>query len=194
MEKQATNKEKERMKEELVEKLTNEYEQSYKMWTSNQDWVLTPDWFYQFLQVTETEYQELLDAYKDVGVIPPTVFKNHLMKQIETISIGPPKRQLHKHTTEYIDAETKEYVKENYLKNHRVRLYLRFCGEWIDLCDEDQNKIYEALVTSRNVILGNEDYNPPIELRIGYDSIDDSWIEVERRKATKNELKTLKEI
>jgi len=105
---------------------------------------------------------------------------------------GPPKRKTYQHTTQYIDGETKEYVKEEYLKTHLVRLYLRFCQNWITLCQEDQDKIYNAMVQSGNIILGNSSYDPGVELRIQYDSIDDSWKEVERRKATKEELENLK--
>ena len=94
------------MKEELVETITNEYEQSYKMWTENQDWMLTPDWFYQFLEMEEEEYKQILEAYKEIGAIPPTVFKNHLCKQLNT----PTTEFIKNGTYAFVDEDTGEYV------------------------------------------------------------------------------------
>ena len=102
---------------------------------------------------------------------------------------GPPKRKKYLHTTEYIDVDAQEYVKENYLKTHRIRLYMRFCGQWITLDEQTQDQIFEAIMVSDKFIVGNKDYTQPVELLIQYDSIDDSWKEVERRKPQSKNLK-----
>jgi len=175
------------MKEELVEKITNEYEQSYKMWTENQDWMLTPDWFYQFLEMEEEEYKQILEAYKEIGAIPPTVFKNHLCKQLNT----PTTEFIKNGTYAFVDEDTGEYVNSSYTEDGRYRFYLRFIKkDWIP-CEKCQSELHKLITESQTLILGNKDYDPPIELSRAWDIDDKSWKELERRTPTLDEFKSI---
>jgi hypothetical protein len=176
------------MNTKLVEKLTNEYETSYKMWTKNRDWILTPDWFYQFLEMTEEEYQKTLEHYKEIGAIPPTVFKNHLYKQLH---ISEKTEFIKKGTYAFIDEDTGEYVNSSYIKDGRYLFYLRFIKEHYCPCESCQEKLHELITKSSKLILGNKDYDPPVELSRDWDIDDNSWKELERRKPTLEEFKKL---
>jgi hypothetical protein len=92
---------------------------------------------------------------------------------------------------EAIDEQTGEYVKKTYEKIERYGFYLRFAHDNFIPCRECQEEIERIIWESSEWTLGNKDYDPPIELWKFFEIDDNSWLEVERRKATKEELATL---
>lgn len=96
--------------------------------------------------------------------------------------------------SEHIDGKTGEYVKDAGIKRFSYRFYLRFIKEHFWPCDQCEKRLEQAIrkrIDQGDLILGNKDYEPPIELSTTDDILDDSWKELERRKATPEELKRL---
>lgn len=96
--------------------------------------------------------------------------------------------------SEHIDAKTGEYVKEAGVKRFSYRFYLRFIKEHFWPCGQCEKQLEQAIrskIDQGALILGNKDYEPPIELSTTDDIVDDLWKEIERRKPTEKELETL---
>lgn len=88
--------------------------------------------------------------------------------------------------------EGDQYVKYEGAKVEKWGFYLRFIGKWFIPCEEDQLKLKKLVFGSDKLIIGNKDYENPIELNMTFEIEDDSFIEIERRKPTEEELKYLK--
>jgi hypothetical protein len=96
--------------------------------------------------------------------------------------------------SEYIEEETGEYVKSENKKSEIWGFYLRFCGTWFYPCKQDQIKLKNLVINSRHLTIGNKEYQQPIELSMTFDFPDDGWKEVERHKATPQEIKRLSKV
>jgi len=94
-------------------------------------------------------------------------------------------------TTEWINEETGEYEKHKCKEDGRYRFYLRFIKEHFKPCDECQRKLNDLIYNAKSLYLGNKSYEPPIELSRSWDIDDDSWEELEKREATKNDFKRI---
>ncbi len=90
---------------------------------------------------------------------------------------------------DYIDEETGEYVKSTAIEDGRYKFYLRFVSKHFCPCDECQEKLHTLITKADNLYLGNKNYEPAIELRRYWELIDASWVEIERRPATKADYK-----
>lgn len=100
-------------------------------------------------------------------------------------------RESEAYKSEYID-ESGDYVKFENHKEERWGFYLKFCGRWFYPCKVDQEKLKNLVLNSEHMTIGNKDYLQPIELSMSFDYPDEgNWKEIERRKPTAEELKTL---
>ena len=97
---------------------------------------------------------------------------------------------IRKITLEDIDEETGEYVKSTAIEDGRYKFYLRFISERFCPCDECQEKLHKLVTKADHLYLGNKSYEPPVELSRLWELDDDSWVETERRPATKADYKT----
>lgn len=85
------------------------------------------------------------------------------------------------------------YQKLKYREVEQISFYLRPAREWFIPCQHCQQKLKQTLAEAR-WILGNKDYEPPIELNSVKDELDDdSWVTLEEHKATPDELKRIGE-
>jgi len=91
---------------------------------------------------------------------------------------------------EYIDDEG-NYVKTKYREVEEISFYLRFINKWFTPCKECQRKLKELILNAEDMILGNKDYEPPVELRRRIVTDDNSWITLEERPATEKDEKRL---
>jgi len=90
---------------------------------------------------------------------------------------------------EYVD-EDGNYVKAVGKKVQCVGFWLRFVSEHFIPCKECQKKLLRIIRQASELHLGN-DNKPPIELYKKYEIDDDSWVTLEKRKATADEIKRL---
>ncbi|MHA1267929.1 MAG: hypothetical protein ACTSRS_22085 [Candidatus Helarchaeota archaeon] len=91
---------------------------------------------------------------------------------------------------EYVD-DTGRYVKTKYREVEEYSFYLRFAGKWFTPCKECQRRLKQLLAESDDIILGNKDYEPPVEFRRRKVTDDESWIMLEERLATLEDEKQL---
>ena len=94
-------------------------------------------------------------------------------------------------TTEWINEETGEYEKNKCTEDGRYKFYLRFVQEHFTPCLECQNALYDLIYNADKLYLGNKSYEPAIELSRQWDVGDNSWIELEKREATKADFKRI---
>ena len=94
-------------------------------------------------------------------------------------------------THEYIDEETGDYVKATCNEDGRFRFYLRAFKTWFYPCGECQKDLYEKTMGSDQLYIGNKDYDPPVELSRDWVIDDDSWVELDRHKATLKDYKQI---
>jgi hypothetical protein len=94
-------------------------------------------------------------------------------------------------TTEVITEDTFDYTKLKYRENGKYHFYLRFIKEHFTPCDECQKQLYDLITNADYLLLGNKDYEPPIELSRSWDIDDNSWAEIERRKPTKEDFQNI---
>lgn len=92
--------------------------------------------------------------------------------------------------TEYIDDEG-NYVKAKGRKVEQIGFYLRFIHDHFIPCKECQKELLRKIRNASEWTLGNKEYDPLIELWKKFDIDDEAWEEVERRKATKEEIERL---
>lgn len=92
-----------------------------------------------------------------------------------------------------VEIEEVSYIDENGdrvtyrgTKTETWGFFLRFCGQWFIPCKEDQQRLKNLVLNTDRIIIGNKDYDQPIELVMKFEVDDNSWKEIERRKA--NEL------
>lgn len=91
------------------------------------------------------------------------------------------------HTAETITSEG-IYQKLKFREVEQITFYLRPAREWFIPCPHCQQKLKKTLADAR-WILGNHDYDPPIELNSVKDEVDDeSWTTIEEHKATPEEI------
>ena len=90
---------------------------------------------------------------------------------------------------EYINDEG-QYIKCKYRKVEKFHFYLRFLQEHFNPCPECQKKLKELKVKG-NMILGNKTYEPPVEFTYKYDIDDNSFTDLDERKATKDDEERL---
>jgi hypothetical protein len=94
------------------------------------------------------------------------------------------------HLAETID-EKGTYQKLKYREIEQISFYVRPAREWFIPCPECQKKLKKLLAEAR-WILGNKNYEPPVELNSVKDEIDDdSWTTLEEHKATPVELERI---
>jgi len=83
------------------------------------------------------------------------------------------------------------YKKLRYRKVEQIGFYIRPLREWYFPCQKCQEQL-KKMMAEGAWTLGNKDYEPMIELNNTKDEIDDnSWITLEERKATPEELKRI---
>lgn len=93
-------------------------------------------------------------------------------------------------TAEYIDDDIPfEYLKYRFIDHIKYKFYLRFIKKHFTPCDECQTKLHTLITESDDLILGNKDYDPLIELNRTWKIIKET--EIERRKATKEDYKRI---
>jgi len=94
------------------------------------------------------------------------------------------------HIGESIDDKG-NYKKMKYRKIEQIGFYIRPLRDWFFPCKHCQEELKKMMVTG-TWILGNKGYEPMIELNSTKDEIDDtSWITLEARKATKEEIERI---
>ena len=84
-----------------------------------------------------------------------------------------------------------EYTKSKGVEVDRIAFYIRFIGEWFTPCMECQRELKRKIAMSKEWTLGNKDYEPPVELKRSFEIDDDSWEDLERHKATKDEIEKI---
>lgn len=96
---------------------------------------------------------------------------------------------------EYECLEGKEpmYVRSTMEKVEQYGFYLRFIQRHFIPCSECQIKLDKLIKNASHMNLGNKNYDPPVELWKKYEIDDNSWKEIERRPATKEEIEILKD-
>lgn len=83
------------------------------------------------------------------------------------------------------------YKKHKYRIVEQIGFYIRPLREWFIPCMECQKNLKKQMAEG-NWILGNKDYEPDIELNNTEYEIDDgSWVTLEERKATKEEIERI---
>jgi len=108
---------------------------------------------------------------------------NHLFPQ--------PQEFRRERIAEWINEETGEYEKNRGVEECRYKLYLRFIKTHFIPCDDCQTKLNDLIYNAQNFYLGNKSYEPAIEMNKQWVIDDDSWIELEKREATKEDFKRL---
>jgi hypothetical protein len=92
---------------------------------------------------------------------------------------------------EFIDDDG-NYVKSKGVKEDVIGFYLRFIGEHFKPCRQCQKELAKLIETPDHLILGNKEYEPPVELYRKFEIDESAWIQLEKRKPTKEELERLK--
>lgn len=95
--------------------------------------------------------------------------------------------------SEHIDSASGEYVKEKGIKRYAYKFWLRFIKQHFWLCEKCETNLAKTIkdsIAEGSLVLGNKDYEPPVELSSTSDILD-QWTEVERRKATPEEASKL---
>ena len=92
---------------------------------------------------------------------------------------------------EWINEETGEYEKHKCKEDGRYKFYLRFVQEHFTPCDKCQVELNRIIYNAQRLYLGNKSYEPPIELSRNWEIDDNSWVELERREATKDDFKRI---
>lgn len=95
------------------------------------------------------------------------------------------KEAMEKHGT-----PVKVYERAKGLELGRFRFFLRFLKTDFEPCKGCQHEL-EELLDKGDLILGNKDYEPAVELSIRWEIDDTAWKTVERREATREEIKTI---
>ena len=94
------------------------------------------------------------------------------------------------HTAETITSEG-IYQKLKFREVEQITFYLRPAREWFIPCPTCQKRLKITLAQAR-WILGNKEYDPPIELNSVKDELDDdSWVTLDEHKATPEEIKRI---
>lgn len=84
-----------------------------------------------------------------------------------------------------------EYHRLRYREIEQISFYIRPLGETFVPCSDCQKKLKKIMAEGK-WILGNNQYEPAIELNNKRDEIDDnSWETIEKRKATPEEIKRI---
>ena len=126
------------------------------------------------------------------GLVTSYPSQEAFLKAIRDIAGPEPEQKTEftkKGTWASIDEETGEYVNSSYIEDGRYRFYLRFIQHnWVP-CEKCQAELHQLITKSNKLILGNNDYYPPIELSRAWDIDDKTWKEIERRKPTLEEFK-----
>lgn len=94
-------------------------------------------------------------------------------------------------TTEWINEETGDYEKNKCKEDGRYKFYLRFIQKHFTPCNECQKQINDLIYNSSSLYLGNKSYEPPVELSRQWDTDEESWVELEKRKPTKEDFKRI---
>ena len=89
--------------------------------------------------------------------------------------------------TEYIDDEG-NYLKVKGREIEQIGFFLRFIHEHFIPCKECQKKLLHMVHNAKTWTLGNKDYEPLVELWKEFEIDDKAFIELEKHKATKEEL------
>lgn len=103
----------------------------------------------------------------------------------------PPMEFIKERETEWINEETGEYEKNRCKEDSRYNFYLRFVKEHFKPCLECQKALHELIYNADKLYLGNKSYEPAIELSREWAIDDGSWVELETRKATKDDFKRI---
>lgn len=93
---------------------------------------------------------------------------------------------------ECLEGEEGMYVKSKGVKTETFGFWLRFIGEHFVPCEECQERLAKLILDSEQMILGNEKYEPPVELWRKFAFDDEAWEEVERRPSTDEEKEKFK--
>ena len=94
-------------------------------------------------------------------------------------------------TTEWINEETGEYEKKKCTEDGRYKFYLRFIKTHFAPCKECQKVLNDLIYNAEQLYLGNKSYEPPVELSRQWDIDDNSWVDLEKRKATKADFRRI---
>jgi len=91
---------------------------------------------------------------------------------------------------EYVD-DTGRYVKVKYRQVEEFSFWLRFIRRWFTPCPECQRRLKQLLLEADDMILGNKEYEPPVEFRRRLVTDDDSYETLEERPATPEDRRRL---
>ncbi len=106
--------------------------------------------------------------------------------------MNEPKVLIRERKTKWIEDEPPyDFVRNKVKEDGRYKFYLRFVQTHHIPCDECQIKLHKMITESDHLFLGNQKYDPPIELSRYWEVIEDSWEEIERRPPTKADFKNL---
>jgi len=86
------------------------------------------------------------------------------------------------------EKEPPEYYKTKGREVDRIAFYLRFLSKWFIPCKKCQEELRRMVATATQWTLGNKTYEPPVEFNRTFEIDDDAWEELERHKATKEEI------
>ena len=78
--------------------------------------------------------------------------------------------------SEHIDSKTGEYVKAKGIKRYAYKFWLRFIKQHFWLCEKCETNLAKTIkdnIANGSLVLGNKDYEPPIELSTTSDILDE---------------------
>lgn len=132
---------------------------------------------------------EILEIAKQIDNVLKDVEGKGLFERFNTPQTDDEEAVLNQniHFAEEV-TDKQKYRKLRYRTIEQIGFYIRPARVWFFPCKQDQQKL-KRILANATWILGNKEYEPPIELNNTKDEINDSsWETVEERKATKEEM------